>query len=75
MLGNENPRFALQETFCDTDLDKAASNYLKFNAKFYQDRFRKIVGTTKLFGKRQHRNSYYFSFVVKIQGFLSGISS
>ncbi|MEK7478404.1 MAG: DUF4910 domain-containing protein [Patescibacteria group bacterium] len=45
MLGNENPRFALQETFSgDTDLDKAASNYLKFNAKFYQDRFRKIVG-------------------------------
>jgi len=46
MLGNDYPHFALQETFTgDSELDKAASHYLKFkNPKFYQDRFRKIVG-------------------------------
>ena len=46
MLGNDYKNFALQETFNgDTELDKAASHYLKFkNPGFYQGKFRQVVG-------------------------------
>ncbi len=46
MLGHEYPCFALQESFTgETELDRAAHQYLKFNNPgYYSDKFRKIVG-------------------------------